>query len=104
VGFGQSSAEIRKVYDPVIKGTETIEEKKTTVLELKPKQGSPAASQITSVVLWLDQDRWLPIRTKVTLPNKDTNTVTYRDVKMGTPKDSCFDLKLPKNVKIIPLQ
>jgi outer membrane lipoprotein-sorting protein len=37
------------------------------------------------------------------MPNKDANTVTYRDVKMGAPKDSSFDLKLPKNVKIVQL-
>jgi outer membrane lipoprotein-sorting protein len=103
IGFGQSSADIRKLYDPSIKGTEAIDGKKATLLELKPKAGTPAAAQITSIVLWLDQDRWVPIRTRIMMPNKDSNTVTYRNVKMGTPKASAFDLKMPKNVKVVPL-
>jgi outer membrane lipoprotein-sorting protein len=102
VGFGQSSADIRKLYDPSVKGTEDINGKKTTILELKPKTGSSAAKEITSIVLWLDQNRWVPVRAKITQPSKDSTTVNYLDIKMGPAKDSAFNLEIPPKTKIIP--
>ncbi|HEX5000476.1 MAG TPA: hypothetical protein VFY29_19795 [Terriglobia bacterium] len=102
VGFGQSGADIRRLYDPAVRGTDKIDGKPVVILELKPKAGSEAASKITSITLWLDSGKWIPVRTKVTQPSKDTHTVTYRDLKMGAPGNKSFDLDLPKDVKRIP--
>src|SRR5687768_8755376 len=57
-GFGQSGEEIKRDYTTKIVGTETVNGVKTTMLELTPKN-SKFAAQFKSIVMWLDETRWI---------------------------------------------
>ena len=103
VGFGQSREDILRLYQPSIVGLETADGKadgkKTVVLDLKPKGNR---QNFTAIRLWLDTERWIPVRTRITQPSRDAWTIIYRDVKIGNIPESTFELKLPKDVKISP--
>jgi outer membrane lipoprotein-sorting protein len=99
VGFGQSRADILRLYDSSIGGTETVGAKKAVVLDLKPKESSGIADDIASIRLWLDPDRWIPVRTRIVLPSKNTWTIGYTDVKLGGVSGSVFEVKQQIAVK-----
>src|SRR5215510_2904810 len=50
LGFGQSSQDLKKNFDVTLGGEESLDGKKTSVLELKPKHSS-----IKEVRMWMDQ-------------------------------------------------
>lgn len=100
VGFGQSSADIRKDYDVTLAGSEVIDGQKTTMIELKPKSPKFAA-QIKSIVLWLDEQRWIPVQIKHNEASGDYQLLKLTSIKVnGGLSNSVFSLKLPKDVKV----
>jgi outer membrane lipoprotein-sorting protein len=101
VGFGQSSDGIKNFYNAALLGEETIDGKKTSILELKPKDPK-AAAQFTSVRLWMDQSRWIPVQTRTTEGSGDYMVMKFTNVKTNSRiANSVFDLKLPKDVQIV---
>ena len=90
VGFGQSAEDIRRLYEPSLAGTDIINGKKTVMLDLKPKGSSQS---FTSIRLWLDPERWVPVRTRIVQPSKDIWTIIYKDVKVGPVSESTFEPK-----------
>ncbi len=100
LGFGQSSQDLKKNFDVSLAGEEIIDGKKTTVLELKPKN----TTMFRSIRMWLDQQKWVSVQLKTTESGGDYMTVKFSDLKMN-PKipDSVFDLKMPKDVNVIKM-
>jgi outer membrane lipoprotein-sorting protein len=104
IGFGQSNANLQKTYDVTLLPEETINGVKTSVLELKPKSAQVAA-MFTTIRLWMDQQRWIPIQTRVTEASKNYQVIKFSDIKLnGRIPDTRFSLgNLPKDVQTIKL-
>ena len=100
LGFGQSSADLKKNFDVSLAGEEVIDGKKTAVLELKPKN----TTMFRSVRLWLDQQKWVSVQIRTTESSGDYLTVRFTNIKLN-PKipESVFDLKLPKDVNVLKM-
>ena len=103
IGFGQSKEDIEKVYHTALRGEETIDGRKTSILELKPKD--PKASALfTNIQLWIDQERWIPIQIKTTEASRDYMIMKFTNIKMNVNVPaSTFDLKLPKDVQKVKI-
>ena len=98
IGFGQSSDDIKKSFDVTPAPDETIDGRKVSVLDLKPKK----PGNIRSVRMWMDQQRWVSVRIKVVQSSNDYVVINYKDIKLnGGIGDSRFKLDLPKNVRIV---
>ncbi len=103
IGFGQSKEDIKRVYDSAIVGEERIDGQKTSVLELQPKDPK-ASAMFTSIRLWMDQQRWIPVQIKTTEAGGDYMVLKFANIKMNQKiPDSAFDLKLPKDVQTIKM-
>lgn len=101
IGFGQSSADILRYYDVTFVGEETIVGLTTAVLDLKPRF-SDLSAIFSNIRLWIDQQRWIPIQTKLTEVGGDYLDVRFANIKInGRLPRGVFDLKLPKDVQII---
>ncbi len=100
LGFGQSSTDLKKNFDVSLAGEEVIDGRKTTVLELKPKN----TTMFRSVRLWLDQQKWVSVQIRTTESSGDYLTVRFTNIKLN-PKipESVFDLKLPKDVNVLKM-
>jgi outer membrane lipoprotein-sorting protein len=98
LGFGQTSQELKQNFDVTLVGDETVDGRKTTVLELRPK--SP--SNFRSFKLWIDQQTWISYQTQATETSKDYSLFKFSNAKLnGAIPASTFDLKLPKNVNVL---
>jgi outer membrane lipoprotein-sorting protein len=96
LGFGQSAQDLKKNFDVTLGGEETLDGKKTTVLDLKPKQAG-----IKSVQMWMDQQRWVATQLKVTENTGDYFLIKYSNIKLnGSIPESTFQLKLPRDVTV----
>lgn len=99
VGFGQSNEDIRKYYTASLAGEETVNGVRTSVLDLKPK-AAQAAAMFASIRLWMDQQRWIPVQTKLTEASGDYLLINFTGIKLNSNiANSVFDLKLPKDVQ-----
>ncbi len=103
IGFGQSNQDIKRVYNAALVGEETIDGQKTSILELKPKDPK-ASAMFTGIRLWIDQQRWIPIQTRMTEASGDYMIIKFTNIKMNAKiPDSMFDLKMPKDVQVIKM-
>jgi outer membrane lipoprotein-sorting protein len=99
VGFGPANQDIRRLYNVTLIGDETIAGKKTSVVELVPKSPQ-AAARFKSIRLWIDQQLWVPVQSKVTEASNDYQIVKFTGTRInGRIPDSVFDARLPKDVK-----
>jgi outer membrane lipoprotein-sorting protein len=99
LGFGTPVREITKSYDMVVTGTETIDGKQTTRVELRPKLDS-VKEHLKLVEIWIPMNDGNPIQQKFLQPSGDYTLSTYMDVKVNPLlKDADVQLTLPKNVK-----
>src|SRR6185369_1800428 len=62
LGFAQTSQDLKKNFTVSLGPEQMIDGKKTTVLDLKPKN----SSMFNSVQLWLDQQKWVSVQIKTT--------------------------------------
>ena len=100
LGFGQSSEDLKKNFTVSVGGEEAVDGKKTTVLELKPKN----SSTFKSVRMWMDQQRWISVQIKTTENSGDYMSLKFMNIKLnGNISDSVFELKMPKDVHVIKL-
>jgi outer membrane lipoprotein-sorting protein len=98
IGFGQSSADLKKSYQVNFAGEEVIEGKKTAVLDLTPKT---VLAGIKAVRLWMDEQKGLSLQIKVVETGGDYALYKYSNIKLNSAiPDSVFDLKLPKGVHV----
>lgn len=101
LGFGTSSAELRKSYDLKMSGTETIGGVATARIEMTPKSAE-LNKLITKIELWIPEGQDTPFQEKVTEPSKNYELITYSDVRVNPSlPDSSFELRLPTKVKKI---
>jgi len=101
LGFGTSSAELKKSYDIKGGGTEKINGVSTTRIELTPKSAE-LKKLITQIELWIPEGQSNPIRAKFSEPSKNYELVDYSDIKVNPALPaSAFDLKVPAGVKKI---
>ena len=100
LGFGQSSADLQRNFSVSLAGEELSDGKKTTVLELKPKN-SP---MFKSVRMWMDQQKWVAVKINTTEASGDHMTLKFSNIKINSNiADSVFSLKLPKDVRVLKM-
>jgi outer membrane lipoprotein-sorting protein len=100
LGFGQTSADLKKNFTVALVPDETVDGQRTSVLEMTPK----STAAFKSVRLWLDQKAWHALQIKTVEKSNDYLIVKFSSVKMNAGiSDSRFKLSLPKDVKVIKL-
>ncbi|HYR42460.1 MAG TPA: outer-membrane lipoprotein carrier protein LolA [Terriglobia bacterium] len=100
LGFGQSSQDLKKNFDVSLAGEEAVDGKKTSILELIPKN----RAMFKSVRMWMDQEKWVAVQLRTTENTGDYMIFKYSNVKINTNiPDSVFDLKMPKDVHVIKM-
>ena len=99
LGFGQSSQDLKKNYDVTLLPDETLEGRKMSVLNLKPKGSGMGLDHIK---MWMDQQRWISAQIQAFEKSGDYGIYKFTNIKTnGTISDSVFDLKLPKDVTVL---
>jgi len=100
LGFGQSSQDLKKNFEVSVAPDEVVEGRKTTVLELKPKN----SSMFKSVQMWMDQQKWVSIQIKTTESSGDYLNLKFYNIKIN-PRipESTFILKLPSDVRVLKM-
>lgn len=101
LGFGTTSAELKKSYDIKDGGAQKINGVDTTRIELTPRSDE-LKKLITKIELWIPEGQNNPVRAKFSEPSKNYELVDYSDIKVNPDlPDSAFALKLPDKVKKI---
>jgi outer membrane lipoprotein-sorting protein len=102
LGFGNTSAELAAKYEVSFKGTENIDGKPTTHIQLLPKS-KEVLRRLKRADLWISDATGLPIQQQLFLAaSGDFMLVTYSNVKMNPPASEIGNmrLKLPPGVHI----
>ena len=99
LGFGTPVKEISKGYDMAVTGTDMIDGRQATRVELRPKAAG-VKEHLKLVEMWIPLNDGNPIQQKFLQPSGDYTQSTYSDVKVNPLlKDADVQLTLPKNVK-----
>lgn len=97
VGFGPGAAQLGSKYDVTLVGDETVGGRAAWVLDLKPR--ATQGGLFAAIRLWVDQQRAIPVQTRLTEPTGDTTTLRFDKVEINAALPaSAFDLSLPKDV------
>ena len=106
LGFGTTSAELRKSYDIKEGGEQSIGGVMATRLELTPNAKSIELKKlITKIELWIPEGQGNPLREKISEPSRNYELVDYTDTKINPAlPDTAFELKPPAGVKRIQPQ
>ncbi len=97
LGFGSSSAELKKNYAVKLTGADQLMGITVSRLELTPKSAA-AKEHLARVELWLNGEGY-PVQQKFYRPSDDYTLVTYRDLKVNPDlPPSALALKLPAGV------
>jgi outer membrane lipoprotein-sorting protein len=86
LGFGGSGADMDKAWTITLEGTETIDGVSAAKLDLKPKDPSTAQS-LTHITMWIDTARDIPLKQVTYLPEGDTRTAYYTNIRYNTKVD-----------------
>ncbi len=101
LGFGSNRDAMKEAYNIRLAGQEKIGTRNTYLLELSPKSQKVSAF-FSQIVLWVDSERWIPIRQKLVEPNRDYQLIDFDEVEINPPvKETTFELKLPKGVSVV---
>ena len=105
LAFGTAtSKELKAAYDITAGGSETVDGKRATRLELIPKS-SEVKKLATRIELWIPDGETIALREKITEPSKNTVTFTYSAVKINPSiPDSDFELKIPAGTKSVQIK
>lgn len=100
LGFGSSSAELRKSYNIKYVEETTIDGAKADHLYLEPKEDK-AKDHVRGIDLYLAQQGGYPVKMRVLQPSKDYKEFQYSNVKINPSSvtEASVRLKLPKGVK-----
>jgi len=97
VGFGPGAAGLGRKYEVTLAGDEVVAGRATHVLDLKPKTGQ--AGLFTGIRLWVDEERGMPVQTRLTEPTDDYTTIRFDKVRINEPVPAkTFDLDVPGDV------
>src|SRR5690606_5297178 len=101
MGFGVSGKYLAERYDIELLGEETVADVETVRLELTPKDEEAKAS-MPKLEMWISTKTWQPVQQKLYQGGGDYRLYTYSNIKLNPGlKDSDFELKLPKKVKVV---
>jgi outer membrane lipoprotein-sorting protein len=101
VGFGTSGEDLLHYYDVKLAAEEIVDGTSVSVLDLAPRDPD-VARHFTSIRLWMDQQRWIPVQTRATQSSGDYLTVRFSNVVInGGVPNSAFSLDLPDDVQIL---
>ena len=82
LGFGTSSAELRKDYDVSLGGPATLGTTPTTRLDLIPKD-TETRKKFAKIELWIPEGDTVPIQVKVTETSQNYNLAVYSNRKVN---------------------
>lgn len=95
LGFGSSSAELRKTFDLKQGPEETVGATRTTRLDMTPKD-KKAAEYAAKVELWIPVGQSYAIQQRITEPNGNYTQYVYTDAKLNPDlPEAAFDFKPP---------
>lgn len=97
LGFGTKGESLKKGYLLTVLGEETLDNRKTILLELTPKSDQ-VRSQISKIQMWIDESSWVPVQQKFfETGSGDYFLFHYTNlVKNGKVGDSRFKQDWPK--------
>lgn len=97
VGFGPGSKDLGRKYEVSLAGQENVSGRPAWVLDLKPRAGQ--GGLFAAIRLWVDQQRSIPVQTRLTEPTGDYTVVRFDEVEVN-PRlaGDAFELRLPKDV------
>lgn len=99
LGFGTTADELRKNYEIRAAGSDTVQGRKTTRLELIPK-AKEAKDYLTRIELWIPEDSPYPLQEKLHHKSGDYTLISYTDLQINPPlADKDMELQLPPGVK-----
>lgn len=104
LGFGSSASDLKKGYLVTLMEEESLDKKKTLLLELTPKS-EKVRNQIAKIHLWIDEATWLPVQQKFfETGSGDYFVIHYTNIARNPHiPDSQFKAQWPKGVtKIKP--
>ena len=102
IGFGQSSADLKKSYTVNAGGEEVIDGRKTAILDLIPK--TPVTGY-KAFQLWVDEEKGISLQVKVTETGGDYIIYKYTNIKLnGNLPNNTFELNLPKGVHVAAMR
>ena len=104
LGFGTKGSDLKKSYAVTLQGEETLDNRKTLLLELTPKSDQ-VRDQISKIQMWIDQSTWVPVQQKFyETGSGDYFIFHYTNIARNTRlPDSTFKPDWPKDVtKIKP--
>ncbi len=93
-GVGSSGETLRRTYSIRYLGEAKVDGRKTVKLVLTPR--SPKAKTFFSTQeVWLDSDRWLPVRQKLVESSGDSLTIDFSDIEKNKRiSEKTFRLKI----------
>ncbi len=105
LGFGTSAKQLEKAYLISLGGEQTLDDRKSLVLDLTPKS-EQVRNQIARIELWIDESGWLPLEQKFyEAGTQDYFTITYSNIVRNAALGSAlFKPKWPKGTKKIKPQ
>src|SRR5688572_22118148 len=86
VGFGPGASALGEKYEVTLVGEEAVGGGPAHVLELKPRKGT-GGGLFSSIRLWVDKSRGIPVQTRLTEPTGDHTTIRFDGVAIN-PKVS----------------
>ena len=101
LGFGATSDELKAAYDVAWVGTDTIDGKPASHIQLIPKS-KDVLTRIKKAELWVADANGTPLQQRfVTSTSGDFMLVTYTDIKLNPQlTDGSLKLTYPKDAKI----
>jgi outer membrane lipoprotein-sorting protein len=104
LGIGVTSADLRRDFDIKAAGTEVIGGKRTTRLELIPKD-KDLKKQAEKIELWIPEGESIPVQSRVTLTSGNYDQANYSDPQMNpTLPDSAFELNVLPGTKRVQVK
>lgn len=101
LGFGSDRESLKEAYVIAYLGEEKVGDRTTHKLELKPKSEKVAA-YFSRIVLWVDPERWIPIRQLLEEPTEDHLLIDFSEIQLNPKLNrGSFDIRLPRDVRVI---
>ncbi len=99
LGFGTSAADLKRDYSMRVTGSDVVEGKKATRLELMPNS-KEALEYLARIELWIPERSNYPIQEKLYQKSGDYQLIAYSDLQINPPlADGALKLELPPGVK-----
>jgi len=89
-------------YEPHLVGEETLDGRKTYVLNLVPKEEEPF---IKSMKIWVDAEKWLTVKIVQVDINDNVNTYVVKNIKENLKLDpALFTFTVPEDAEVVDLR